>query len=444
MSLDKLMQESIINNLVDRTLASAYGEKPNSSIKKSFSGKSIRTMTQDLIMQFPLLISENISVKTVQILAEGFERENAILVKLLLMNDLGSLTNDLESGNVSTVLNKIHTNINASIFNENNMINENLKQLVPIENKFNQYSLNEGTLPKYITEASSSNTTSRTNSTDTTTFDDDGRLKERTTSRVTTDTSSERTLNFSNRSSFDPDLFKKINKLAPTFIEMDLHVSNSTSKEEENSSETAKNIRRVVGSKQTDKSTRDVKIVFGVKCVAHALKSDDIIHNISNSFTNSTLFKFIKWTTGEYSFAKGLGEIIFDFDRMKSLGIQASKSSNYWWFKLRKLKNANRSKYLSMSNRTMPTKTATLIITKEEVDYLATNYRIDLKQNKQAYKLLNDLFLLNFGFIDESTETVYLFDEVSRSYTVRELNDFKTKEKSKPLDIEDIKSLFGR
>jgi len=191
-------------------------------------------------------------------------------------------------------------------------------------------------------------------------------------------------------------------------------------------------------------STKDVKIVFGVKCVVHQLKYDDIIHNITGSFTNNNLFKLIKWTSGEYSFAKGVGEILFDYERMKTLGIQAAKSSNYWWFKLRKMKNNNRSKFLTGSNRNAPVKTATLIISKEEIDYINTNYRIDLKAPRKAYELMEDLFLLNFGYVDESTENVYLFDEISKTYIVKNYEDFTKKQKNKPLDIEDIKSLFGR
>lgn len=427
---DRLLRKAV--KYSEKTFAnnrSDYGE-----LGKSYNGKSIKTMTKDLIMQFPLLISEQISYKTAQMLAEGFERENALLVKLLLMNDLGQLTKDLDKDNVGEVFKKIHTNIDSNPLNENSLRdfhNACLKQLIPIEEKFNQFSLNEGTLPKYLNEVRiethyTQDEVRREIERDLVT----GRDRE---VRNTYSTEKDRTteLNFSDKSSFKPELFDKINKMAPTMIEMNIH------KYEGDTERSPINTR-------TSRTTRDVSIVFGVKCVVHQLKSDDIVHNIQSSATNNTLFKFIKWTTGEYSFVKGLGEILFDFSRSKSLGVQAAKTSNYWWFKLRKLKMGNKARFFSGSKSVAPTKTATLILSKEEIDYIYTNYRIDLKQTKPAYKLMNDLFLLTFGYVDESTETVYLFDEVSKSYLVKNYDDFKSKTKNKALNIDDIKSLFGR
>lgn len=398
-------------------------------------GKSIKTMTKDLILQFPLLISEQITYETARVLAEGFERENALLVKLLLQNDLGSLTEfdgDVRA-NVTNVIKQIHTNIDSHPLNETSMHKECLKQLIPIEDKFNKYSLNEGTLPKYLLEDTVTSAVSTTGTEygihrDIVTGQD-----REYSAQVGTGSDTSVSYNFIDKShsSYNPDLFEKINKIAPTMIEMCIQVRQGEE------TRTLTNVR-------TSNTTKDVQITFGVKCVVHQLKSDDIIHNIRSSVTNNTLFKIIKWTTGEFSFAKGIGEIVFDYDRMKTLGIQAAKTSNYWWFKLRKLKSSNRSKFLSRSSRVAPTKTATLLLSKEEVDFIATNYKVDLKQVKPAYKLMNDLFLLNFGYVDESTDRIYLFDEVSKSYIVKNTSDFKNKEKNKPLDIDDIKSLFGR
>lgn len=395
----------------------AFGDVNSDSLGKvqAWKGNSIKTKTKNLILQFPLLVSENVSIDNASILAEGFERENAILVRLLLQNDLGSLTNSLDDANqsVGNMLQSIHTNIDSNMLNESKMlIEENLRQIVPIEDKFNKFSINEGTLPKYLIE-SNHNKKSNQNTVNQT-------IKNTTTLTVQSNP-------------FDPKLFEKINKLAPTFISMKLHLAVGGSKTVGNT-----NINKEKGS------IKDIDILFGVKCVVHPLKSDDIIHNISIGFKNSTIFKLVKWTTGEYGFFKGIEEIVFDYSRMKELGIQASKQSNYWWFKLKKLKNANKGKIASFSKKPLPTKTATLIITKDEADLLERTYRLDIKQCKIAHKIINELFLLNFGYIDETTEIVYLYDEVSNTYIVKKLDEFKNKAKDKAISVEDIKSLFGR
>ena len=417
--------------LVTQYLADlAFGspENANFSKRQAWRGNSIKTKTKNLIMQFPLLISENISIDTASTLAEGFERENAILVRLLLQNDLGSLTNNLDKTDrsVANMLNTIHTNIDSNLLHESKlMIEENLRQLIPIEDKFNKFSINEGTLPKYLRESSYDVTSSKR-------VIVPGEKGEDDQEEIMTSNSYNNTRIDVNNNPFDPKLFDKINKLAPTFISMKLHVSEGGSE------------RGTITGEMRKDTIRDVDIFFGVKCVVHALKSDDIIHNISIGFKNSTLFKLVKWTTGEYGFFKGIGEILFDYSRMRELGIRASKQSNYWWFKLKKLKNANRARMVTFSKKIAPTKTATLIISKDEVDTLERIYRIDVKQCKMAYKIINELFLLNFGYVDETTETVYLYDEVSNSYIVKKLDDFKSKTKEKAISVEDIKSLFGR
>lgn len=444
----------IISDIMTKIASAAYGDiGPNDTAERSYNGRSIKTRTQDLIMQFPLLVSENINIKNVAKLAEGFEAENAILVKLLLQNDLGSLTSDLSTGNTSQVLRKIHTNINSDPLMEcQRIVEANLKQLIPIEDKFNPWSLNESTLPKYLREFYSTYTdenetkTSKHDSEIIDDIDDRGRvIHVKKTDDEDHISSSGRTtsIEFTNKNPFDPKMFEKINKLSPTFIEMEIHVAEYGNEVHKSKQTVGKQINFNNDTNKRNKSTRDIKIIFGVKCVVHPLKSDDIIHNITSSFRNSSLFKLIKWTTGEYGFVQGIGEVIFDYSRMKELGTQASKTSNYWWFKLKKLKNANRSKFFT-NNKNQPTKTATLILTKDEVDHIAREYKIDLTQTKTAYKLLNELFLLNFGYIDETTETVYLFDEVSKTYLVKELSEFEGKKKSKPIDVDDIKSLFGR
>jgi len=379
--IDNWIENHIINDIHGWSKSS---EKLTSNSTLKNSNSSIKTKTQNLIMQFPLLISDRLSYDTAKDLADGIERENALLVKLLILNDLGGLTSKANS--TTDVLEKIHTNINATpIFeSKRNLIEENLKQMILIESKFNNFSLNNGTLPKYLIEANYE------------------------TNKVMASTENKE---------FSKDMCDKVNKLQPTFISMNI----------------------TVGDKN---HCKQLPILFGVKCVVHPLKSEDIINNINTSFKDSTLFKMVKWTTGEYSFAQGIGEIVFDFNRMKTLGIQAGKESNYWWFKLKKLKNGNKTNKFFGKNTA--TKTTTIFISSDEVDILKNNYNVDIKQSRVAMKLMDDLFLLNFGYVDESTEMVYIFDETTATYHVKKLDEFRSKTKEKTITVDDIKSLFGR
>lgn len=446
------------DNFIQRAAGRANERRAVSQAIDQYNGNSIKKMTKDLILQFPLLISQNVSVETASILAGGFEVENTIMLRLLLMNDFGTLTNG--TGDLISALRMLHTNIEGKPMLLENLKAANISASMPIEDKFCKWSLNESTLPKYMTfnedDKRNIGFDSTTKSNSSTDFNVLGLGGEFRNNRTDT---SKTSVEFSNDAPFNPKMFDKVNDMQPTFIKIKISISNSTEAERSGSfsanlgpigkmfgHNNAPNLGQVGSNKTISRTSLDEKeVIFGVKCIAHPLKSEDIIFNIGNEFKNSTLFKLVKWTTGEYGFFKGLGELIFDFSNMKNTGIQAAKTSNYWWYKLRKLKNENKQVFYSSSNsKNAPIKTATLVITKDEVDCIARTYRVDLSMPKFAQRLMNNLYLLNFAYIDESTETVYLYDEPSGSYTIKKFNDFKTKKTPKPLNMDDIKSLFGR
>lgn len=445
------------NNFIQNTASKAALRPGKNYALDRYNGNSIRKMTKDMILQFPMLVSQNVSVETASTLAGGFEAENTIMLRLLLQNDFGTLTNG--TGDLTSVLRMLHTNIEGQPGLLESMDQTSKSLAKPLEEKFCQWSLNESTLPKYLQEGSESGKyhTERKD-TDEKGFNVNvGPVSGEFSSTKTT--TSNVTAEFSNDAPFNPEMFKKVNDLMPTFVKVKISISNSTEVDRNGKVGVSlfgkalkgpfnndNNKIGIGGNYNISRTSLDEKeIIFGVKCIAHPIKSEDIIFNIGNEFKNSTFFKYIKWTTGEYGFFKGLRELIFDFDNMKNTGIQAAKTSNYWWFKLRKLKNDNKQAFFSgQQMRNAPVKTATLVITKDEVDYIANTYRVDLSMPKFAQKLMNSLFLLNFAYVDESTEQVYLYDEAARSYTIKKINDFKLKKKEKPINIDDVKSLFGR
>jgi len=450
------------NNILDRYMT--MRATTSRDYKQTMpNGQSLKMLAKDYILQFPLLISQNISVDAATALADGFEVENTIMLRLLLQNDFGKLTNG--TGDLLSALKLVHTNIeggpNSQIMRTPALFEESINSalqssLIPVEDKFCKWSLNETTLPKYLKEAKDDTPNGTiVNKTDNSweSTNDIGPFSY----SVKQTTSSSSTATFSDKNVFDPDMFKKVNDLQPTFLKVRISVANSV----QNSVSAGigipipgtdgKSIFNIGSRNEKNpsygmsRSSLDEKeVIFGVKCVAHPIKSEDIIFNIGNSYKNTGFFRFIKWTTGEYNFAKGLFEFLFDFTNMKNTGIQAAKSSNYWWFKLKKLRAMNKATRLSNHSLDAPIKVATLMVSKDEVDYIANTYKVDLTLPKFAQNLLDQLYLLNFGYIDESTNTVYIYDEPSGHYIVKKLEAFKRQKKPKPLNLDDLKSLFGR
>lgn len=355
------------------------------------NGSSIKEKARKLIMQFPILISNNISLDTMNKIASGLEYENANLIKLIIENDLGGLAS--KANNTQSVIGKLHSNINdRSIRNDilpeslnlsvKDFTEANLNLLKPLEEKINPYSLNEATYPKYIVNEA------RKGKYDGAKFDTD---------------------------SFDLSKIKKINELQPLMIKADLRFKNN------------------------DKDIDTVKISFGVKSVLHPIDSEDIIYNVAASLKNaSIMFKFVRWTSGEIKFWK---DIVLQFEQNKNAGIQAAKEDSFWWYKLRKLSKDTRNK--GLRGMESLNRITTLVLTKDEVDEIKRQSGFDLTQTMNVMQLFSQLFILNFMYVDEATERVFVFDENTRSYVVKKISDFK-KKSNKEFDINDLASILSK
>ena len=181
-----------------------------------------------------------------------------------------------------------------------------------------------------------------------------------------------------------------------------------------------------------------VDFIVGVKAVLHPIKSDDMIDNIARALQNkSTLFKFLRWTTGEISLVK---DLLLNLNDMKLDAVNQANGRSPFFNTLKRLKGRK----LGIRNITVPhamIPNATVVITTYEADFLENKYGIRIREEKTAAKLMNSLFLMAFVIMDEGTNTISVLYDGDQSFQTYSL---ETLERNNDMNSNKLGREIGR
>ena len=358
-------------------------------IKKTFgsnkgninSASSIAKAASNLVLTFPVLVDESVSLNTAQILTRTIEGKALVMLQLLFSAiSVQSLKDDETAFDV---IGKIHKNLNSDDIedyiqrmetmatNESYEALDHLMKTIREENiAIDTYTFNES-YPAPIDE--DANTKSMND------------VKNRTTGGFIADIK-------------DTDI-KKVNNMMPSVLVVKLHNKNS-------------------------QITTNVAV--GVKAKIQYVPQDEVIYRISSKNKDKNmLFNFIRSTTREISFLK---DFLFALDKAKLDAIKIQKSSNSVWKILER--RAVRNRVRMFNNDGGYGGIVSLVIS---ADTLATlNKEYDFKASiSEVENLISQYNLLAFFVADDVNErATYLFDDASRqfttvSYTALEKTDSK-------------------
>lgn len=359
-------------------------------IKKTFgsnkgninSASSIAKAASNLVLTFPVLVDESVSLNTAQILTRAIEGKALVMLQLLFSAiSVQSLKDDETAFDV---IGKIHKNLNSDDIedyiqrmetmatNESYEALDHLMKTIREENiAIDTYTFNES-YPSPIDEASDSKTMKDVKN-------------NRTTGGFVADIK-------------DTDI-KKVNNMMPSVLVVKLHNKNS-------------------------QITTNVAV--GVKAKIQYVPQDEVIYRISSKNKDKNmLFNFIRSTTREISFLK---DFLFALDKAKLDAIKIQKSSNSVWKILER--RAVRNRVRMFNNDGGYGGIVSLVIS---ADTLATlNKEYDFKASiSEVENLISQYNLLSFFVADDVNErATYLFDDASRqfttvSYTALEKTDSK-------------------
>ena len=153
--------------------------------------------------------------------------------------------------------------------------------------------------------------------------------------------------------------------------------------------------------------------VVGVKVVLHNISSNEMIVNIQNTLSNNgKLFNFIRWTSGEKSLFK---DLLLHVNDVKLDVANRSKGSSPWWMTLKKLKETSRIQ-ASFFSKTQVVPNSTIVISSYDVDNITKNSGYNLRDARNALRVMKSLFLMNFVIIDEGTRTVEILYDGENAY----------------------------
>lgn len=358
-------------------------------IKKTFgsnkgninSASSIAKAASNLVLTFPVLVDESVSLNTAQILTRAIEGKALVMLQLLFSAiSVQSLKDDETAFDV---IGKIHKNLNSDDIedyiqrmetmatNESYEALDHLMKTIREENiAIDTYTFNES-YPAPIDEDANNKSMND--------------VKNRGTGGFVADIK-------------DTDI-KKVNNMMPSVLVVKLHNKNS-------------------------QITTNVAV--GVKAKIQYVPQDEVIYRISSKNKDKNmLFNLIRSTTREISFLK---DFVFALDKAKLDAIKIQKSSNSVWKILER--RAVRNRVRMFNNDGGYGGIVSLVIS---ADTLATlNKEYDFKASiSEVENLISQYNLLSFFVADDVNErATYLFDDASRqfttvSYTALEKTDSK-------------------
>ena len=157
----------------------------------------------------------------------------------------------------------------------------------------------------------------------------------------------------------------------------------------------------------------NIDFMLGIKAHMHLVKHQEMMTHLMYGLTNrGKFFNFLRWTSGEISFFK---DFLFNIKETKrDVANRSAGADDFWLSSKRYKKLSQMNDKLPGTNRLLPN--STIVVSRDEVDYIKTNYGYDLMNPAIANKLIDEYYLLGFVVVDASTQIVHFLFEGRRDY----------------------------
>ena len=362
-------------DILKKTFGSNKGSKDN-----RWTGSSIAKASSNLVLTFPVLVDESVSLNTAQILTRAIEGKALVMLQLLF----SAISAQALKGNDTAfdVIGRIHKNLNSDD------IEDYIQRMETMATNESYEALDH--LMKTIREENIAIDTYTFNESYPAPIDEDADTKSMRDSLKTPSSGS---------SDIKDTDIKKVNNMMPSVLVLKLH---------------------------NEKNNVTTNVAVGVKAKIQYVPQDEVIYRISSKNKDKNmLFNLIRSTTREISFLK---DFVFALDKAKLDAIKIQKSSNTVWKILER--RAVRNRVRTFNNDGSYGGIVSLVIS---ADTLATlNKEYDFKATiSEVENIISQYNLLAFFVADDVNErATYLFDDASRqfttvSYTALEKTDSK-------------------
>lgn len=157
----------------------------------------------------------------------------------------------------------------------------------------------------------------------------------------------------------------------------------------------------------------NIDFMLGIKAHMHLVKHQEMMTHLMYGLTNrGKFFNFLRWTSGEISFFK---DFLFNIKETKRDVANRSAGADDFWLSAKRYKKLSQmNDKLPGTNRLLPN--STIVVSRDEADYIKTNYGHDLLNSAVANKLIDEYYLLGFVVVDASTQIIHFLFEGRRDY----------------------------
>jgi len=158
----------------------------------------------------------------------------------------------------------------------------------------------------------------------------------------------------------------------------------------------------VEGDRSEEVVNRDVLV--GIKAFVHRVESKELITNLYNTIINKRKFlKFVKFVSGE---EKSLSDLLFGFKELRDDALNTRTNAGKWTSALKQRRRMAKIRVPYLMTEYTPN--GTLVMTKNEVDFIKAEYGVDVMDSAHVKMIMDDQFLLGFVVVDQAEELVYV------------------------------------
>lgn len=425
----EMLHETIVRDVID-IINSVKSADDIEWVNRTGRVGSISRQASNLVLVFPVIVSNALNIKTASIISKAIERKCVSLLQILFAS-----INFTDDQNLYDFISQFHSNLNARLTLDDfikfagnmtesgkitisdeeayNAVMEDMRNInYYLKDTFNETSIND-----YISKTDMYGETHIIKESDHR-YHHIGNDDAKKAFDQLTDAISKSGTNITNivdggrrgggdKKSDVPTLKDQVEYFSKQLLPQDVQKAN----------ELQPTLVAVNFTTVADGTTNRTTGIIGVKAKIYPVDSMEIISRVSSKYKDSnSLFNLIRATTREISFFK---DFAFAVEKAKLDAVNMAKgSNNAKMFKLLERRAAkNRFSALLKKNDASPI--TSLVMSQEEVEYLRKYNNIDMDKQQVTRAILEAYNLMDIVIADESLEIAkFLFDDGDGIYDV--------------------------
>lgn len=426
----EMLHETIVRDVID-VINSVKNADDIEWVNRTGRVGSISRQASNLVLVFPVIVSNALNIKTASIISKAIERKCVSLLQILFAS-----INFTDDQNLYDFISQFHSNLNARLTLDDfikfagnmtesgkitisdeeayNAVMEDMRNInYYLKDTFNETSIND-----YISKTDMYGETHIIKESDHRYHHIGNDNDTKKAFDQLTDAISKSGANITNivdggrrgggdKKSDVPTLKDQVEYFSKQLLPQDVQKAN----------ELQPTLVAVNFTTVADGTTNRTTGIIGVKAKIYPVDSMEIISRVSSKYKDSnSLFNLIRATTREISFFK---DFAFAVEKAKLDAVNMAKgSNNAKMFKLLERRAAkNRFSALLKKNDASPI--TSLVMSQEEVEYLRKYNNIDMDKQQVTRAILEAYNLMDIVIADESLEIAkFLFDDGDGIYDV--------------------------